>query len=256
MFIGPKIYSEERKQDDAVMVHGVYYKTTDEQFSETEYDWKGQPKYSTMISKICEYGPRSDFIIRVLTDVLKSYCSEDKGQVMILSHNRSLLTYLYNAVEYKKIATVGFYVGGMKERDLKETEEKKIVLATYSMAAEALDIKTLSILIMATPKKDIEQSVGRILRVKHDNPIVIDIIDPHPLFQNQWQTRKRFYKKCNYGILTIDSSKYKGMLKEDGWNNVHSPIVCQQDTSDLVAEEEGDKEESLQVSSRLAKYMA
>lgn len=260
MFIGPKIYSEERKQDDAVMVHGIYYKTTDEEFSETEYDWKGQPKYSTMISKICNYGPRSDFIIRVLTDVLESYCSEDKGQVMILSHNRSLLTYLYNAIEYKKIASVGFYVGGMKERDLKETEEKKIVLATYSMAAEALDIKTLSILIMATPKKDIEQSVGRILRVKHENPIVIDIIDPHPLFQNQWQTRKRFYKKCNYGILTIDSSKYKGMLKEDGWNNVHSPIVCQQDTSDLVeeiAEGEGDiEEESVQPSSRLARYMA
>jgi len=255
MFIGPKIYSEERKQDDAVMVHGIYYKTTDEQFSETEYDWKGQPKYSTMISKICDYGPRSDFIVRVLTDVLDSYCSEDKGQVMILSHNRSLLTYLYNAIEYRKIASVGFYVGGMKERDLKETEEKKIVLATYSMAAEALDIKTLSILIMATPKKDIEQSVGRILRVKHDNPIVIDIIDPHPLFQNQWQTRKRFYKKCNYGILTIDSSKYKGMMKEDGWNNVHSSVNCQQNISDS---EEGDIEESKEEciqNSRLAKYM-
>lgn len=255
MFIGPKIYSEERKQDDAVMVHGIYYKTTDEQFSETEYDWKGQPKYSTMISKICDYGPRSDFIVKVLTDVLKLYCSEEKGQVMILSHNRSLLTYLYNAIEYRKIASVGFYVGGMKERDLKETEEKKIVLATYSMAAEALDIKTLSILIMATPKKDIEQSVGRILRVKHDNPIVIDIIDPHALFQNQWQTRKRFYKKCNYGILTIDSSKYKGMLKEDGWNNVHSHVNCQQNISDS---EEGDIEESKEEctqNSRLAKYM-
>ena len=160
MYIGPKIYSEERSAEDAVRVHGIYYKSeNDEEFNETEYDFRGQPKYSTMISKLCEYGPRSDFIVRVLTDTLATYCSSDQsnglnGQVMILSHNRSLLTYLYNAITHRGLASVGFYVGGMKERDLKQTEEKQVVLATYSMAAEALDIKTLSILIMATPKKE------------------------------------------------------------------------------------------------------
>jgi superfamily II DNA or RNA helicase len=229
MYIGPKIYSEERSAEDAVRVHGIYYKSeNDEEFNETEYDFRGQPKYSTMISKLCEYGPRSDFIVRVLTDTLATYCSSDQsnglnGQVMILSHNRSLLTYLYNAITHRGLASVGFYVGGMKERDLKQTEEKQVVLATYSMAAEALDIKTLSILIMATPKKDIEQSVGRILRIKHANPIVIDIVDPHSLFQNQWATRKRFYKKCNYNIVSIDSTKYKGMMIDsNGWKTVFS----------------------------------
>jgi len=258
MFIGPKIYSEERNQDDAVMVHGIYYKTIDEQFNETEYDWKGQPKYSTMISKICEYGPRSDFIVKVLTDLLGNDGNINdikKGQVMILSHNRSLLTYLYNAIEYRQIASVGFYVGGMKERDLKETEEKKIVLATYSMAAEALDFKTLSILIMATPKKDIEQSVGRILRVKHDNPIVIDIVDPHQLFQNQWSVRKRFYKKCNYGILTIDSAKYKGMGRESGWTNAFTPMKCQIEDAEEPDELPIEEVEERPKQSRLAKYI-
>jgi len=71
------------------------------------------------------------------------------------------------------------------------------------MAAEALDIKTLSILVMATPKTDITQSVGRILRIKHENPIIVDIIDTHQMFQNQWKLRKRFYKKSNYKIVTI-----------------------------------------------------
>ena len=53
----------------------------------------------------------------------------------------------------------------MKQKDLQETETKQIVIATYAMA-EALDIKTLSRLVMATPKTDITQSVGRILRMK------------------------------------------------------------------------------------------
>jgi superfamily II DNA or RNA helicase len=239
MFIGDKIYSEKRSADDAVVVHGIYYKTTDEEFNETEYDFKGQPKYSTMISKLCNYGPRSDFIVRVLTDLLQLY--GEKGQVMILSHNRSLLSYLFKAIEHRQICSVGFYVGGMKEKDLKDTEEKKVVLATYSMAAEALDIKTLSMLIMASPKKDIEQSVGRILRVKHENPIVVDIVDSHQLFQNQWQTRKRFYKKCNYGILSMDSDKYKGMGSDSGWSRVFTPMICGKNDSDSESKD-GDSE--------------
>ena len=53
----------------------------------------------------------------------------------------------------------------MKESDLKISETKKIVIATYSMASEGLDIKTLTSLMMITPKTDIVQAVGRILKV-------------------------------------------------------------------------------------------
>jgi hypothetical protein len=96
----------------------------------------------------------------------------------------------------------------MKEKALKETESKKIVIATYAMASEALDIKTLTTLIMATPKTDIEQSIGRILREKHSNPIVVDIIDSHNLFKNQWKKRKTFYKKENYKIVYTTNKIY------------------------------------------------
>ena len=104
----------------------------------------------------------------------------------------------------------------MKEAALKETEGKKIVIATYSMAAEALDIKTLTTLLMATPKTDIEQAVGRILREKHGNPIVIDIVDQHLPFRNQWRKRKVFYKKQNYKIISysIQSNQFVSFKKE------------------------------------------
>lgn len=90
------------------------------------------------------------------------------------------------------------------------------------MAAEALDIKTLSTLIMASPKTDITQSVGRILRTKHQSPIILDIVDPHDIFQKQWLQRKRFYKKCNYKIFEIDSNKYVDMNME-AWKNTYVP---------------------------------
>jgi superfamily II DNA or RNA helicase len=216
MFIGPKIHSMLRKQEDTVNVRGIEFVTNDEEFNEVERDWKGQPKYSTMISKICEFGPRRDFIVKVVRDLIKE---SPESQIMVLAHNRSLLTYLHETLNATTAiggraggeAPAGFYVGGMKQKDLQETESKQIVLATYAMAAEALDIKTLSTLVMATPKTDITQSVGRILRMKHENPIIVDIIDTHDTFQNQWKLRKRFYKKANYKIVTSTSKKYKDM---------------------------------------------
>ena len=214
MFIGKLVYSTERTPDDPVCVRGIEYQTNDEVFNETEVDYKGTPKFSTMISKLCEYGPRRDFVIRILEDLIKE---NPENQIMVLAHNRCLLTYLFETITFKNFATTGYYVGGMKPMALKETETKQIVLATFAMAAEALDIKTLSTLVMATPKTDIVQSVGRILRMKHENPIVVDIIDTHDIFQNQWRQRKRYYKKCNYRIRFIKSSQYKTM--DLNWNN-------------------------------------
>ena len=214
MFIGDKIYHDDSEKKDPVCVRGIQFQHTDSDFIQMEYDFRGNPKYSTMISKLCDFGPRKNFIVKITQDLLSE---NSEKQIMILAHNRSLLTYLHDSIKHKNIGTVGYYVGGMKEHALKETEEKQIVLATYAMAAEALDIKTLSTLIMATPKTDIEQSVGRILRSKHENPIVVDIIDLHDTFQNQWKTRKRFYKKCNYKIIHNTSGKYVNMEDCDKW---------------------------------------
>jgi superfamily II DNA or RNA helicase len=220
MFIGNKIYSEARSADDEVCVRAIQYVSGDAEFNEVAYDFRGSPKYSTMISKLCEFGPRSDFIVKVVGDLIRE---NPDNQIMILCHNRSLLTYLHDAIEYRKIASTGYYVGGMKQADLNETETKAIVLATYAMAAEALDIKTLATLVMVTPKTDIVQSVGRILRVKHENPIIVDIVDSHDLFQNQWKQRRQFYKKCNYRINQIDSRKYTDMTNTSTWHSVFEP---------------------------------
>jgi hypothetical protein len=235
MFIGKKIYTESRTDDDLVSVRGITYLTSNSTFNEIEYDFRGMPKYSTMITKLCEYGPRSDFIVRVITDLITE---NPENQIMILAHNRSLLTYLYEAITYRKIATVGYYVGGMKQSALQETESMEIVLATYAMAAEALDIKSLSTLVMVTPKTDIVQSVGRILRVKHENPIIVDIIDNHDIFQNQWNQRKRFYKKCNYRIRQIDSLCYSGMSidwdNDKKWKRIFEPVNKMSNTAEIV----------------------
>ena len=239
MFIGPKIYTEKREDEDCVCVRAIVYQSDDAEFNQVEHDFRGNPKYSTMIVKLCDFGPRSDFIVRVITDLI---AENPENQIMVLGHNRSLLTYLYEAIVHRQIAPVGYYVGGMKQEALQLTETKQVVLATYAMAAEALDIKTLSTLVMITPKTDIIQSVGRILRVKHENPIVVDIVDSHDLFQKQWAQRRRFYKKCNYRIRQIGSRDYKGMQidwdQDKTWKRVFEPNRSSKTTTDCVPDDD------------------
>ena len=176
LYLGDICYkSEDSEETNNVLVKVIEYNVIDDdEYLEVERDFRGNIKYSTMISKISNYEFRSDFIVNVIENEL--YINNNQ-QIILLAHTKSLLNYLYKIIKFKNIDTVGFYIGGMKEVDLKSSENKKIILATYAMAAEALDIKTLTTLILATPKSDIVQAVGRIMRQTHSQPLIIDIQD-------------------------------------------------------------------------------
>ena len=145
MFLGNIFYTLKRENTDSVMVKAITYKTADDDFNETLYNFKGQVHHALMIKKLCEFNRRSEFILKVLKNALDE---DAERQIMILAHNKSLLIYLYKAIEHRRLATVGYYLGGMKKKDLKISETKRVIIATYAMAEEALDIKTLSCLIM------------------------------------------------------------------------------------------------------------
>lgn len=227
-YLGEIIYSiKKREMDYGVVVRGIEFRVPDAVYAAVKQDFKGNPLYSCMITAVCEYRPRSDFIVE---QIIAALVENPRQQIMVLAHNRALLEYFYNSIrgradelhqrmiaavadkddptlgaliEEKVGNLVGYYLGGMKMVNLKISEGKTIILATYAMAAEALDIKTLTTLFLATSKSNVIQSIGRILRDKNDSsPVVYDIIDTHPVFKNQW-ARKRvpFYKGEKYQIM-------------------------------------------------------
>lgn len=103
---------------------------------------------------------------------------------------------------------IGYYVGGMKEHELKRSEQMSIILATFQMASEALDIKGLDTLILATPQSDVVQASGRILREeahKRKNiPTIYDIIDTIDFFKCQAKKRYMDYVSKEYQIEWYD----------------------------------------------------
>ena len=154
-----------------------------------------------MINNICDYQPRTDFIVKTLSDVLKK---EPKRKVIILSDRRNHLEILH-----KNLTSAGFesafYVGGMKQSDLKLSEDKQIILATFHIASEGFDCPGLDTLILASPKSDVIQCVGRIQRtpqhLRTHKPLVLDIVDNFSLFAGQAKKRLKYYKSCKYDVI-------------------------------------------------------
>lgn len=210
MYLGEVLFKSSVKRDDKVLVKAIEYNVEDDnEYGQTETDWRGNIKFSTMISKLCSFNHRSEYIINVIKKELEL---NKEQQMIVLAHNKNLLTYLHDAIRSRNIATVGYYLGGMKEEHLKQSETKQVIIATYAMASEGLDIPSLTTLLFASPKTDITQSVGRILRAKHSNPLVIDIVDQHDIFRLQWEKRKSYYMKHKYKIIqthNYNSNKWK-----------------------------------------------
>lgn len=194
-FIGPVVHKEKSDLSRNVRIKCIEYEN-ESLFENIPVDFRGNIMYSTLISKICNSQDRTNVIINIIKNELK--CNYDQ-QIIVLAHNKTLIEQLYNGIlEFEK--SLGFYLGGMKENALKESESKKVIIGTYAMASEGLDIKTLTTLVMATPKTDVCQSVGRILRCKHNEPLVIDIVDTQPIFINQFNKRKKYYIRKKYNI--------------------------------------------------------
>ena len=206
-FIGPIIHKEKTDLTCEVLVKAIKL-NNEEIFDDVKTDARGNPLYTLMINKL-NYEKRNTFIINIILNELKL---NENQQIMVLSQTKSLLDILYEQLTIIKM-DVGFYIGGMKEEKLKESETKKIILGTYAMASEGLDIKTLTTLVMITPKSDVCQSVGRILRSKHSNPLVIDIIDNHVILKNQFKKRNTYYNSKNYNV-----KKYN--TETDYFNNI------------------------------------
>jgi superfamily II DNA or RNA helicase len=306
MFLGQVVFKAEKKNEQHVEVREISYKVNDEDFNETILDYRGKPQISSMISKLCEYNRRTEFIIQVLCDficvdnidkkIIKEHklnmdnsvpncelccknnnylikntccniikycmiCMEDierkseknkkerpkcpnckkvlkyeqnyienpyvkpleQTHTIVMAHNLNILRYMYKKFICKNLANVGYYIGGMNEMELKKSEKKQVIFSSYVMSNEGLDIPTLNAEFLITPKTDIVQTTGRILRAKHDfsDPIIYDFVDTHDVFQRQWFKRKTYYKKQNYKIIHNNNNEYTPDTSK--WQLIYNP---------------------------------
>jgi superfamily II DNA or RNA helicase len=216
-FLGEPVYWEKtREPDPTVEVKGVFIQTTDEIYNTVPMDWRGEPVMARLLGNILGCSDRNKEILRWILRI----AGPDR-KILILSERIGHLNGIEAMVkEANPALTMSYYIGGMKEEEREEGAAKSmILLASYAMASEAMNIKTLNCVVMATSRKKIEQSTGRILRQRPEErkvaPLIVDIIDVHRSYQSQARERIAYYKKCGYKILDSDASE-EAMKKKDG----------------------------------------
>jgi len=154
---------------------------------EEEVMINGKPNRMAMIVNMCNSLERNNFIL----DIIRK---ESHRVILVLTQIRDHAKYLHS-----QLSNSGLYMGGMSLEQLTESNKKDIIIGTYNMASEGYDNPRLDTLILATPKSNVEQAVGRILRKQNKNPpLVIDIQDFFSTFTYSNYKRLTFYRKRGF----------------------------------------------------------
>jgi superfamily II DNA or RNA helicase len=193
-FLGPEAFTVEREMRGQTTVEcNVWdcplYKTPP---PVTRF---GKVSLVQMITDLVEMKARNDF----LEKIIRNHAGGSR-RILILSDRRLHCEEL--ARRFEDLGS-GLYMGGMKEKDLEESTKKKIIIGTFSQAHEGLDIPVLDTILLATPKSDIKQAVGRILREttgKKNSPLVIDVKDKWGMLPSMYYKRRKIYKESGFDL--------------------------------------------------------
>jgi len=128
-------------------------------------------------------------------------------KIIVLSERKALLDALCAAVQALGVPAerIAYFVGGATPREREAAAQRSLILATYQIAKEGLDIPQLDAAILATPIASVEQAVGRIQRpcaTKMTPPKLIDIYDPFSVFVHKASARRRFYERKGFAVRT------------------------------------------------------
>jgi superfamily II DNA or RNA helicase len=193
--MGPVLYQTHRSKNHDVVVTKYVYEC-EEYNQEFPLNRNGKVNIPMAINKLTESHHRNQFIMELVR-----HCIIQKRKVLVLTDRRQ---HCFDILDLcKHISIGGLYIGGMKAEELAESETKELIVGTFTLAHEGLDIPALDTLILATPKSDIVQAVGRILREtpgKVNYPLVMDMVDHWGPFKGQYYKRQKYYKSAGFTI--------------------------------------------------------
>jgi len=198
-FLGPILYRSESgdKVDEAVHVEVYKHEPDDTDFNKILYNNQGVMNVAGMVNKLAVFEPRTDLLVRIINDILEK---EPDRQLLVLSDRVQHCRDICAKLDPSKAAILAQNVASAKRAEF--CASKKVLIATYSMCKEGFDVATLNTLVMATPRPDIDQIVGRILRTERSvrtiHPLIVDVVDS--TFRRQFQARLKLYKDRNYVV--------------------------------------------------------
>ena len=193
-FLGPEFFRVHRENVKTTRVEVIPYK--DPVFKDSPPVTRfGKINMAQMVTDVTDLPRRNEFIIKIAKEA-----ADGGRRVLILSDRREHCQFLLANFGTE---LSGLYYGGLKEAQLDESSRKRIIIGTFAMAQEGLDIPVLDTIILASPKSDITQAIGRIMREtpgKLNNPLIYDIVDHWSVFHSMARKRMVVYKASGFEI--------------------------------------------------------
>lgn len=157
----------------------------------------GEVGRSKMITLLTQDVSRNQFIVHMVNMVLNKNAQR---KLLMLTERREQAETLLEMLQHTW--SCGLMLGGMKEKDIEQQKEAQVLLSTYHYCSEGFDLPRLDTLVLLSPRSDVEQSVGRVLRQhpEKQKPLVLDFVDNFSVFENQSDKRASYYKKLNSNI--------------------------------------------------------
>lgn len=148
----------------------------------------GNLNMSAMITDLSKDNIRTGLIIQEIKKLPKD------RNILVLSERVEHLKYMQKIIGDVES---GLFIGELKEKDKTESKQKRILFGTYHIASVGFDHPKLNTIVLATPRSNVTQAIGRIYRKTHKiSPMIVDIYDEYSIFKYQYKKRKAIYKNA------------------------------------------------------------
>lgn len=144
---------------------------------------------------------------RAIVRFLKSAYDKDRN-ILLLSDRKIHLDVIHSLCLTSGIPEedMVMYVGGLSKAEREAAMVKRVLLGTYQYASLGTNIPWLDTLIMATPRADVVQVAGRILREFKNKklPVIYDIVDNDSnVLSGYFSSRLKWYRSIGSKIVRL-----------------------------------------------------
>ena len=190
-FMGPEFFRLQRRDQENVTVHRVPF-TCDAFLEPPPVTNFGKLNFAEVVNVLTRLPERNALI----KDLIQK---SPGGHILVLTDRREHAMWLRDNLEGSAL-----YIGGMDQTALEASSKARVVVGTFSLAQEGLDIPTLDTVFLVTPHSDVKQAIGRILRGA-SRPVIWDVVDSWSVLYSMWRKRLSTYR--DLGIVIEGEKK-------------------------------------------------
>jgi superfamily II DNA or RNA helicase len=201
-------------------VRPVTYKNGDFGFMET----------ARRLSRIPE---RNALILALVRDALR----QGRRKVLVFSifveHVEDLAALVRAFVDREAVVVMHgqMAAGALDAAKVRAKEARtRVLLTTYNKLAKGWDDPDIDAEILALPKSDVQQVVGRAEREAKGKmvPLVVDLVDEYPLYHGMGRSRRKFYAKRSFDMVYATASDLRALMdRREGGELDQAQPLCE-----------------------------